>query len=398
MPDAYAFKHPGGRKLLENAKISDCPGLLFLSYHMASDLDGKVAAVAKAMNVAVPKRGKMYDQMHAAVRKVKADHPEQHRYFLAYCLFLSVVLPVLFFWWMAQPGWLLGVATATAFELYFLNVFHTRHHRDGLLYESRILNQLLSPMYDFIDSTWGYFPHAWGYNHNVKHHMHTNDTGIDTDVPSMYPMVRSCHDTPRLWFHKFQTFYWPLLVVGAAVNFPVNNMFVHKGKTSSFVWWITFVFLLPVLLHGWHALGQSLFLNAWAGASLAYKFAVSHAHEDLTSSTNSKESYAHVDEWLRTQVQESMSWGGYWSTFIFGGLNMQIEHHLCPCLDPPLYALVAPEIAKICRSHGIEYVSEPSLFHAMWQFHKKLWSLGSASGAQSPAHVFLLGASEPMIQ
>merc|ERR1712151_344371 len=176
----------------------------------------------------------------------------------------------------------------------------------------------------------------------------------------MYPYVRSCYETERRWFHKFQTFYWPFLALGAAVQFPVNNLIVHNGKLFHSISWAVFMFVLPVSLNGWNALLQSLFLQMWAGGSLAYKFSVSHTHSSLESHANSKDACEDIDTWLQSQIQRSVSWGGYLVSFIFGGINMQIEHHICPALDPPLYALVAPQVKIICRKHGVEYTSEPT--------------------------------------
>lgn len=379
VPENYGPSHAGGLHMLETAKTSGCPGVLFLSYHMASDLDGKITAMARALGTALPQRGQMYEELHAAFRKVRASHPKQRRYYLAYCLAITIALPVLSAWWLVKPRLVLGIVVATVFELYFLNIFHTRHHRSGQLYENELLAKLTTPLYDFIEATWGYCPKAWRMNHNVKHHVHTNDDDFDTDVPAMYPYVRSCYDSERRWFHEYQTFYWPVLVLGAAVQFPVNNIMVHNGRTFHFLSWLTFMFALPTYLHGWHGLSQSVFLQAWAGASVAYKFAVSHTHVALTSTASSNDAHENIDQWCQSQIAQSVSWGGYFSAFVFGGINMQVEHHLCPALDPPLYAFVAPEVARICDKYGIAYTAEPTLCHAVLQFHKRLWLLGSSS-------------------
>mmetsp|Transcript_70307 Transcript_70307/g.128774 ORF Transcript_70307/g.128774 Transcript_70307/m.128774 type:complete len:508 (+) Transcript_70307:58-1581(+) len=378
LPDSFE-KHPAGELHINTGhRQRDAAGLLFLSYHMGADLNGKIASTSRTLGVDLPQRGQMYDEMHEAILKVRADHPNQRWYFHLYCGFLTIVLPIQIIFWMAHPSILGSVIGAFLFELYFLNIFHTRHHQGGRIYKNNFLHSLTTPIYEFVDSVWGYYPEAWRVNHHVKHHVYTNDTGHDTDVPAVYPYVRSCYDQPRLWFHKIQTFYWPLLTPFAAINFPINNFFVHGGSSFHFSSWIFIMYVLPYAIHAWHGICHSLLVQCVAGCLLAYKFAVSHAHPDQISTMTSPESYNDVDKWIQAQMGESLSYGGYFTTFVFGGINMQIEHHLCPALDPPMYHFMAPEIRRIAENHGIKYNYEPSFFHAVWSFHMKLWQMGWA--------------------
>jgi linoleoyl-CoA desaturase len=262
------------------------------------------------------------------------------------------------------------------FPLYFLNVFHTRHHFGGQLYQHIMLRRFTEPFYDFIDRTWGYYPKAWREDHHVKHHVYTNESEIDNTVPAVYPLIRSLDIQPRHWFHKFQTFYWPFLTVFAAASFPLNNVAFHGGSKHAFLCWFTLMFVMPIYLNGWVGLGHAALVLSLAGGGLAYVFAVSHTHSEIDSSSMDAGKYENIDDWLKCQVEESMSWGGYAMTFLLGGINMQIEHHICPALEPPLYHLAAPEIRRICLKHGIRYTSEPSFISALWQFHLKLWRMG----------------------
>lgn len=391
--------HKGGPHLL--AVANENPhraGLLFLSYHMASDLDGKITTVAKGLGIAMPERGRLCDELHAAYRKVKQDHPNQHLLFIGYCLFLTVALPASFVWWMFQPTILKSIIVATFFELYFLNIFHTRNHRNTRLYESKFLSDVLTPVYDFIEDTFGDNTTIWRTNHNVKHHVHTNDYDVDTDIPGVYPLVRNCYDTELQAHHKFQTFYWPLLAFFIAIKFPLNNYFAHKTSGVYFMFWLAMVIVLPACLHGWHGFALSMFLQGWAGFQIGYKFAVSHCHSSLRATHNAEEDYTDVDKWLAAQIQDSMSWGGYLTTFIYGGINLQIEHHICPSMDPPLYALVAPEVKRICEEHGIKYTHEASYLHAMLSFHKDLWHMGTAPNLAEPLPTACPANEEPVKQ
>mmetsp|Transcript_52893 Transcript_52893/g.163675 ORF Transcript_52893/g.163675 Transcript_52893/m.163675 type:complete len:411 (+) Transcript_52893:65-1297(+) len=378
VPDVFK-KHPGGQDHLQLARTNTCAGLLALTYHMGLDMDGIIEQTTKSYGMEVPVRGPLFDEIHDMVRRVKEQHKAQKCIFQVWCLAISFVLPVAFTMSLVTLGAFPSVVVCFVFEMYFLNVFHVRHHKGGNLYSSARLNTVLNPIYNFIDCTWGYHPLAWRQNHHVNHHMHTNNDGADPDLPASYPIIRLFEAQERRWFHKFQTLYWPLLLPFSVVRFPVSNLLEHGGHPLYFVIWVILMWITPIVLHGAAGLVWTCMIQALVGVAITYKFAVSHAHVDNAPKQlepKQEVCWMTADEFVIDQVQESMSWGGYWSCFLFGGINLQIEHHLAPALEPTLLACIAPELRRICEKHGIKYISEPTLFHAMAKFHLRLWMSG----------------------
>lgn len=367
-------KHPGGQAHLKVARESECPGELFLSYHLGSDMD-KVAAAANALGVAMPQRGPIFDEIYAAVSRLKNEHPMQHNIFLVWCLFLTFALQVCAVWWLIQPDLLNSFITAQVFEMYFFNVFHTRHHKGGRIYKIDSLDAIFGYVYDFVDNVWGYTPAAWCVNHHVRHHVYTNEVDMDPDMPGSFPVVRTCNSQPLKWFHKFQTFYWPLPLPFVIMGLPAWNLLVNGGKAIAFAAWFFIMAVLPFSLHGVRGLALSAFLQMITGVSMVYKFAVSHTHGGLGSEKEGL-NHSNIDKWLKAQVEEAQSWGGYISCLFYGGINMQVEHHLAPAMDPLMYAFLRPELQKICEKHGIRYTYEPTVMHALIGFHQQLWSMG----------------------
>eukprot|EP00437_Effrenium_voratum_P019478 CAMPEP_0181445876 /NCGR_PEP_ID=MMETSP1110-20121109/25813_1 /TAXON_ID=174948 /ORGANISM="Symbiodinium sp., Strain CCMP421" /LENGTH=157 /DNA_ID=CAMNT_0023569933 /DNA_START=88 /DNA_END=562 /DNA_ORIENTATION=- len=134
-------------------------------------------------------------------------------------------------------------------------------------------------------------------------------------------------------------------------------------------------------VHGWTGLYATLFAQGLTGVTLTSKFAVSHSHVDLVAHSTEADSLlttkkTKMDAWMVNQIEESMSWGGYWMTVIFGGINMQIEHHMAPGLDPPLLWCMADGLKGICKKHKIRYTHEPSIFHAYSGLHRRMWVMG----------------------
>ena len=51
------------------------------------------------------------------------------------------------------------------------------------------------------------------------------------------------------------------------------------------------------------------------------------------------------------------------STYLSGGLNHQIEHHMFPAVAVHHFPLIAKKIQRVCEKHGVPYqnLSYPSL-------------------------------------
>ena len=49
-------------------------------------------------------------------------------------------------------------------------------------------------------------------------------------------------------------------------------------------------------------------------------------------------------------------------TWVLGGLNYQIEHHLFPRLPHTLYPKIAGIVRARAESHGVRYTCQPSLW------------------------------------
>ncbi|CAJ1385759.1 unnamed protein product [Effrenium voratum] len=379
-PPGTFTSHPGGQEHLKTAAQSECPALLFLAYHVGCDLDGRIARAVKANGIEMPDSGELFADVHALVTKVKEEHKNQHWVFVAWSLIITVGFFTILPWFLLRPGVASAITVSLLFEVYFLNIFHTRHHKGGKVYDIPWLDKLTAPLYEVVDNTWGYNPKAWWKNHHEYHHMSTN-ANCDPDMPAMYPLVRLFQAQERRWFHAAQTFYFPLLLPFSVARFPVESAFKHGGPKAYFVLWMVLMWIWPCAVHGWTGLYATLFAQGLTGVTLTSKFAVSHSHVDLVAHSTEADSLlttkkTKMDAWMVNQIEESMSWGGYWMTVIFGGINMQIEHHMAPGLDPPLLWCMADGLKGICKKHKIRYTHEPSIFHAYSGLHRRMWVMG----------------------
>ena len=63
--------------------------------------------------------------------------------------------------------------------------------------------------------------------------------------------------------------------------------------------------------------------------------------------------------------------GSIIATYLTGGLNHQIEHHLFPSLAIHHYPLISKDIEKICKKHKLKYNSK-DIFSLISSMHTTL--------------------------
>mmetsp|Transcript_2335 Transcript_2335/g.6501 ORF Transcript_2335/g.6501 Transcript_2335/m.6501 type:complete len:402 (+) Transcript_2335:83-1288(+) len=364
--------HPGGQSTLAFARESKRPDLLFLSYHLGFDLNGRIAKTAKSKKVTMPNTGPMYNEMHEAVIRIRKEHPEQYWIYVGWCLLTTVAMIVLFPMWIKYPNWFTTPTLAFLMVTYSFNIFHMRHHKGGNLYGIPWLNKLTEPFYDFMECCWAIKPQAWIDNHQASHHLYTNFVD-DHDVENPFPFIRTHPEQPKKFYHKLQPLYTPFLFCANGLAFPMNNFFKYNGSLFHLISWFCCTFALPIYLHGWSALFHVGLMYGGSSVAMAYMFQVSHNHGDLGDRKD--ENIDTVDDWIRRQCAESISWGGYFAGLFFGGINYQVEHHICPAHDSTLYHFYRPELERIARKYGVNYTYEPTFAHAVFKYHQWLYLL-----------------------
>merc|ERR1739848_701551 len=136
-------------------------------------------------------------------------------------------------------------------------------------------------------------------------------------------------------------------------------------------WWIV---VLPYQCHG-----LEVMLYPWmacfgcGGFVLASMFIVSH-NVDETKLIETSPSVKGC--WAKQQILTSTSWGGKLGCFLSGGLNLQIEHHLFPCLPHHLYPDVQVIVKDECKKRGIHYAAYDTLVGNWIDHIKFLYRMG----------------------
>jgi len=280
-------------------------------------------------------------------------------------------------------------------------VQHTANH-GGLIKNNPLLNFLLGLTNDICV---GGSSLVWRYHHQVSHHAYCNDVYSDQDVHSSFPFMRLDKSQPVQWHHAFQRFYcfpafsllWVSIQMSDFENLVETCCYkVNFNGTSGRD--IVLAFALKLVHYGWilgipcyfHGL-WALLLSSWVllfgSFWTSLFFVVSHNLEACKDGFELSE--AARKDWAIYQIETSASWGGEIMNFFTGGLNLQIEHHLFPCIPHNLHPPVQKIVMEECAKAGIRYNYFSTLLDIIPKLYNFLQVMGEGDG-----HTIAVAANE----
>lgn len=225
----------------------------------------------------------------------------------------------------------------------------------------------------------------WNVKHNVIHHAYTNVDGVDDDI-DIQPWMRMSSTQPRLAMHRYQhVYFWFLysllyilwiFVLDYQKYFKrrVGNMPIKKMTLAdhlifwSFKLFYLFVFVaVPIYVTGFMAwLIGFLTFTLVAGFVLSIVFQLAHTVEH-THFPMPGEGGKLEDEWAIHQLKTTANFApkNKFISWLVGGLNFQIEHHLFPKVSHVHYANLRRIIKQACAEYGIPYIEYPRMSQAV---------------------------------
>lgn len=216
---------------------------------------------------------------------------------------------------------------------------------------------------------------GWRYLHAMQHHVHT-DTVEDPDAAFTWPVLRTADAQPHFVHHYVQSLFLPFFAVIVMPLFQLHDLAhtitgyytfegIRKpiGTKHTPLEWVHFVvakaimFAQYALLYhkgGWPA----VFFFSWCGSALLSHVDVpGHytAHPPLPKKLPKSITEGDVvDNWLLEQLHHTNSFAPS-ANHLFGGLNMQTEHHLFPRLSHRHYPAIQEILREFCKEHGLPY-------------------------------------------
>lgn len=229
--------------------------------------------------------------------------------------------------------------------------------------------------------------YIWSQKHNINHHSYTNVEGMDDDI-DIKPYIRVHADQKKIWYHQFQHYY-SLLLYGTTYLFWVflndfNKYFSGKiaehtkmrkmDLPEHFNFWVSkilYIFFFIVFPFFFAGVVQTivgyLIMAFAAGIVIAIVFQLAHIVEDAHFVVPEGSAMKIETEWAKHQINttvnfatksKSMSW-------LLGGLNFQVEHHLFPRISHVHYPEINKIVKQTCDDFGVIYREFPTVFSAI---------------------------------
>ena len=272
----------------------------------------------------------------------------------------------------AQAHWLIGLFVSLLFGVNLaaigFNIMHDAGHNS--FSDNKNLNTVLSYTLNLLGGNI-YF---WKLKHNIAHHTYTNIDGEDHDIEVKF--MRIHHDQQLKKHHRYQSFYF-LFLYGISYlawifyqdyekyfrqKMGVSSDRFHFPLKERVIFWtskllhIALFVVLPIIYVGWlPTLIGWLIAGTVCGISLATVFQLAH----VVSETEFKTIDASMveEEWMIHQIQSTANFATKSNvlTWLLGGLNFQVEHHLFPRICHIHYPALNKIVQQTCAEYNIKY-------------------------------------------
>lgn len=274
------------------------------------------------------------------------------------------------------------------------NIMHDGAH--GSFSNNKFVNKLAA----FSLNLLGGNSFMWNMKHNVIHHAYTNVDGVDDDI-DIQPWMRMSSTQKKYKFHKYQHLYFWLLysllyvlwifVLDYQKYFKnkIGNMKLKKMSLNDhLVFWgfkilnLSLFVVIPIFTVGFLPwLTGFLIVTLFAGFILSIVFQLAHTVEHTHFPMPDEVTGKLENEWAIHQLQTTANFAtdNKVVSWLVGGLNFQIEHHLFPKISHIHYPQISKIIKQACKEYNVEYIEYPKVRIAVASHVAFLREMGNAA-------------------
>jgi linoleoyl-CoA desaturase len=312
------------------------------------------------------------------------------------CMLTLYLVPFIFILTLPLSGWMifpLAAVMGIGMAGIGMSVMHDAVH--GSFSKKRWLNKLFSNTMFLIGGN----PFTWKVQHNILHHTYTNIEGFDEDIEPK-GSLRLSEKSPLKKLHRFQHFYAFFLYCFLTLSRTVSEFFrlikynragitKQQGATPrkemtrlvlTKVAYLAVIIGLPLIFSGfswWLIVLGFMVMHAVAGLFMSTVFQLAHLVEAAEQPVPTEEGVIN-SEWAIHELATTVNFGrkNNFLSWMIGGLNYQVEHHLFPNVCHIHYHALSPIVEKTAKEFGLPYNRNKTFFHAVGSHVRLLKKLG----------------------
>lgn len=272
-----------------------------------------------------------------------------------------------------------------------MGIMHDSIH--GSYAKSPLINKLLGLTLNLMGGN----AYVWYMQHNVLHHTYPNIDETDDDIDIPFLLRMSPHQ-PRHWFHRFQHLYVWILYAFATIFWVTSKDFVMLDKyrqrnilkekneylkrlLNIAIWKVIYfgyllVIPLSVMETPWYlTLSMFVLMHLIGGILLSMIFQPAHVFSGSEFIQQDENKIAR--SWHKYQLQTTTNFKlNPFLTWLSGGLNYQIEHHLFPHICHVHYPAIAKIVKQTVKEFNMPYHLQNNLWAALHLHYDMLRQLG----------------------
>lgn len=275
-----------------------------------------------------------------------------------------------------------------------LSIMHDANHKSYS--NKKWVNKVLS----YTLSLLGGFPKTWQYQHNTLHHSFTNIDGLDDDITTIN-ILRFSPNTPLRKIHKYQYiyawFFYGLMTIYWTIDKDFRQLFRYKKEYSDFsgkstvasiltelivtkILYYAYILAVPFLflqIPWWLIIVGYLSLHFTCGVVLGIIFQTAHVMPSSEYPMPDEEGEMN-NNWAVHQLITTTNYSpkGRVFSWLIGGLNYQVEHHLFPKICHIHYRSISNIVKNTANKYQLPYNVKGSFIEALGYHAKMLKALG----------------------
>ncbi|HJV19993.1 MAG TPA: acyl-CoA desaturase [Sediminibacterium sp.] len=309
------------------------------------------------------------------------------------CAFVLVYIHLVFFtpiWYMAILECIVlgGLVAAIGF-----NVMHDGSH--GSFSTNKWVNRIAASSISMLGAN--HF--MWNVKHNMIHHSFTNVDGVDDDI-EIGILMRMAPTQKHVKAHRFQHLYFWMLYMLLYVfwifftdykkyftqkigNVPLKKMRIadHIEFWGVKLYHAAVFIIIPIVFVGWvNWVIGFLIMSMFAGFVLSIVFQLAHTVEHTEFPVANFDTHQLPDEFAAHQIKTTANFAtrNKLVSWLVGGLNFQIEHHLFPKISHVHYPAISDIVRNVCKEYQLQYIEYPTVRRAVVAHVRFLKQMGQA--------------------